>query len=120
MREFPLDKHERTEADDRLDQILATTHAELVDAIATQQDHARTMTLIPGSGTAEEPTKTIDRALWSYKEIAAYINVRPDKVRWYRKHGLLPTPDHVEGGKPYWYSDTVRAWMASRPSRREP
>jgi DNA-binding transcriptional MerR regulator len=44
--------------------------------------------------------------------------VQPDTVRSYRKHGLLPPPDHVEGGKPYWYADTVRAWVASRPGNR--
>ena len=59
-----------------------------------------------------------DRRLWSYKEIAAHIRVQPDTVRPYRKHGLLPPPHHVEGGKPFWYADTVRAWVASRPGNR--
>ena len=62
-----------------------------------------------------------DRRLWSYKEIAAHIRVQPDTVRSYRKHGLLPAPDHVESGKPYWHADTVRAWACfttlRRPSR---
>ncbi|KPC65012.1 helix-turn-helix transcriptional regulator [Streptomyces chattanoogensis] len=59
-----------------------------------------------------------DGMLWSYKEIAAHIQVQPDTVRSYRKHGLLPEPDLVEGGKPYWFADTVRAWVARRPGHR--
>ncbi|MFF8501794.1 helix-turn-helix transcriptional regulator [Streptomyces anulatus] len=59
-----------------------------------------------------------DGTLWSYKDIAAHIQVRPDTVRSYRKHGLLPPPDQVKNGKPYWYGDTVRAWVASRPRNR--
>ncbi|MFC8954499.1 helix-turn-helix transcriptional regulator, partial [Streptomyces sp. NPDC057101] len=59
-----------------------------------------------------------DKRLWSYKDIAAHIRVQPDTVRSYRKHGLLPAPDHVESGKPYWYVDTIRAWVAARPGNR--
>jgi DNA-binding transcriptional MerR regulator len=59
-----------------------------------------------------------DRRLWSYKDIAAHIGVRTDTVRSYRKHGLLPPPDHVEGGRPYWYADTVRIWVMHRPGHR--
>ncbi|MFB8115647.1 helix-turn-helix transcriptional regulator [Streptomyces sp. NPDC055962] len=59
-----------------------------------------------------------DRMLWSYKDIAAHIRVQPDTIRSYRKHGLLPPPDDVRNGKPYWYVDTVLAWIASRPSNR--
>ncbi|MFG2225293.1 helix-turn-helix transcriptional regulator [Streptomyces sp. NPDC048644] len=59
-----------------------------------------------------------DPRLWSYKEIAAHIRVQPDTVRSYRKNGLLPDPDLVEGGRPYWLADTVRAWAARRPGHR--
>ncbi len=59
-----------------------------------------------------------DSQLWSYKEIAAHIGVQTETVRSYRKHGMLPKPDVVEHGKPYWYPDTVRAWVAQRPSSR--
>ncbi|MFE1047050.1 helix-turn-helix transcriptional regulator [Streptomyces olivaceus] len=59
-----------------------------------------------------------DRGLWSYQDIAAHIRVQPGTVRSYRKHGLLPPPDHVEHGKPYWYADTIRTWVASRPRNR--
>ena len=58
------------------------------------------------------------RRLWSYKEIAAHISVQPDTVRSYRKAGLLPPPDLVEGGRPFWYADTVRAWVSRRPGNR--
>ncbi len=59
-----------------------------------------------------------DRRLWSYREIAAHIGVQTDTVRSYRKHGLLPAPDTKEGGKPYWYADTIRNWVAQRPGNR--
>lgn len=59
-----------------------------------------------------------DRRLWSYKEIAVHISVQPDTVRSYRKNGLLPPPDLVEGGRPFWYADTVRGWAARRPGHR--
>jgi len=67
---------------------------------------------------SREVTRMTDRRLWSYKDIAAHIRVQPDTVRSYRKHGLLPAPDHVESGKPYWYADTIRAWVAARPGNR--
>lgn len=59
-----------------------------------------------------------DRPLWTYKEIAAHIRVQTDTVRSYRKNGLLPPPDLVEGGRPYWYADTIRAWVVRRPRNR--
>ncbi|WP_049578834.1 MerR family transcriptional regulator [Streptomyces sp. SBT349] len=59
-----------------------------------------------------------DRAVWSYKEIAGHLRVQPDTVRSYRKPGLLPRPDLEEGGRPYWYPDTIREWAARRPGRR--
>ncbi|SFB93786.1 MerR family transcriptional regulator [Streptomyces aidingensis] len=59
-----------------------------------------------------------DRGLWSYKEIAAHIQVQPDTVRSYRKHGHLPPPDVVERGRPYWYPETIRKWVTQRPGRR--
>jgi hypothetical protein len=59
-----------------------------------------------------------DRTLWSYAEIAAHIRVQVDTVRSYRKNGHLPEPDVVEGGKPFWYADTIRSWNARRPGNR--
>ncbi|MGW7598449.1 hypothetical protein [Streptomyces antimycoticus] len=45
--------------------------------------------------------------------------VRPAVRRCGRRgDGLLPPPDHVEGGKPYWYADTIRSWVARRPGNR--
>ncbi|MFD4880548.1 MarR family transcriptional regulator [Streptomyces sp. NPDC058420] len=44
--------------------------------------------------------------------MAAYIGVRTDSVHSYRKYGLLPPPDLLEGGKPYWLAETVRTWLA--------
>ncbi|MEV6408706.1 MerR family transcriptional regulator [Streptomyces bobili] len=120
MHESTQNEHEQNDTDDRLNQLLATAHAELLEAIATQQRHAPpTMTVIRNSGASQEPTKTTAQELWSYKEIAAHLKVQPETVRSYRKHGLLPAPDHVEGGKPYWSPNTVRVWIASRPGHRE-
>jgi hypothetical protein len=75
----------------------------------------------PPAAAAEDAGRVplmTDNRLWSYKEIAAHIRVQPDTVRSYRKHGLLPSPDHVENGKPYWYADTIRGWVANRPGNR--
>ncbi|MGW4893422.1 MerR family transcriptional regulator [Kitasatospora sp. NPDC004240] len=57
--------------------------------------------------------------LWTYAEIARHINVRPETVRNYRRHGLLPDPDLVDGnGHPRWYADTIRDWARRRPRHR--
>lgn len=72
----------------------------------------------PAAAAVQRGGTMTDTRLWSYKDIAAHIRVQPDTVRSYRKHGLLPAPDHVESGKPFWYADTVRAWVAARPGNR--
>ncbi|GJF30166.1 hypothetical protein KNE206_28660 [Kitasatospora sp. NE20-6] len=57
--------------------------------------------------------------LWSYPEIARYIGVRPDTVRSYRRHGLLPDPDAVDAaGRPRWRPDRIRSWARNRPGHR--
>ncbi|MFD9489139.1 MerR family transcriptional regulator [Streptomyces sp. NPDC059991] len=76
----------------------------------------------PRSSAAAVPSRT-GRELWSYKEIALLLGVRSQTLRSYRKHGLLPPPDVVEGGAPYWFADTIRAWYqrsaAARPRPRD-
>jgi hypothetical protein len=67
---------------------------------------------------AKEVREMADRNLWSYAEIAAHIRVQTDTVRSYKKHGHLPPPDIVEGGRPFWYADTIREWSARRPGNR--
>lgn len=59
-----------------------------------------------------------DRTLWSYADIAAHIGVRTDTVRSYRRLGLLPPPDTVDGRRPLWHADTIRLWSARRPGNR--
>ncbi|WP_441245924.1 MarR family transcriptional regulator [Kitasatospora sp. McL0602] len=57
--------------------------------------------------------------LWSYAEIARHINVQPETVRNYRRHGLLPDPDLTDAnGHPKWYADTIRSWARNRPGHR--
>lgn len=57
--------------------------------------------------------------MWSYAEIARHINVQPETVRNYRRHGLLPDPDLTDsGGHPRWHPDTIRAWALNRPGHR--
>jgi hypothetical protein len=57
--------------------------------------------------------------LWSYLEIARHIGVRPETVRSYRRHGLLPEPDLLDAaGRPRWYARTIRAWSRRRPGSR--
>ncbi|MEV7215653.1 MarR family transcriptional regulator [Kitasatospora cineracea] len=59
------------------------------------------------------------RELWSYVEIARHINVRAETVRNYKRHGLLPDPDHLDAaGHPRWYPQTIRDWALARPGRR--
>jgi hypothetical protein len=60
----------------------------------------------------------LDRRLWSYREIAAFIRVQPETVRSYRRHGLLPPPDRIDGVRPFWYAGTIRSWDVSRPGNR--
>jgi hypothetical protein len=81
------------------------------------------MSFVPTKLTLRQPfhreaLEMTDRTLWSYAEIAAHIRVQVDTVRSYRKHGHLPSPDVVEGGKPFWYADTIRTWSSRRPGNR--
>ncbi len=75
-------------------------------SLCDRQRASGSPTTSPGRrrGARGEVLLMTDRSLWSYKDIAAHIRVQPDTVRSYRKHGLLPPPDHVESGKPYWYA----------------
>lgn len=60
-----------------------------------------------------------DTELWTYTDIARHIGVRPDTVRSYRRHGILPEPDTVDAtGRPRWHPDTVREWIRRRPGTR--
>ncbi|MBV6698428.1 MerR family transcriptional regulator [Kitasatospora aureofaciens] len=57
--------------------------------------------------------------MWSYAEIARHIKVQAETVRNYRRHGLLPEPDVIDGsGHPRWYPATIRAWARNRPGHR--
>ncbi len=57
--------------------------------------------------------------LWTYTDIAHHIGVKPETVRSYRRHGMLPDPDVVDAyGRPRWFPDTVRTWHRRRPGSR--
>jgi hypothetical protein len=61
-----------------------------------------------------------DTELWSYAQIAAHIGVKPETVKSYRRHGMLPEPDVITVlGLPRWYASTIRAWSARRPHSRD-
>ncbi|GAA3372362.1 hypothetical protein GCM10017744_103550 [Streptomyces antimycoticus] len=100
LREILLQSDHDTAVDDLGD--LLDIEAGLREALGMRLE-TDTASFPPDLLTATEP-------LWSYKEIATHIGVQPETVRAYRKHGLLPSPDVVDEGKPYWFADTVRAW----------
>ncbi|GDY49079.1 hypothetical protein SANT12839_099610 [Streptomyces antimycoticus] len=108
LREILLQSDHDTAVDDLGD--LLDIEAGLREALGMRLE-TDTASFPPDLLTATEP-------LWSYKEIATHIGVQPETVRAYRKHGLLPSPDVVDEGKPYWFADTVRAWGARRVSPR--
>ncbi|OKJ70203.1 hypothetical protein AMK31_36970 [Streptomyces sp. TSRI0107] len=54
-------------------------------------------------------------SLWTYDDIALHFGLRSDIVRVYRKFGLLPPPDRVEGGMPYWDSNSAVHFIFRRP-----
>lgn len=104
--------------------LLQSDHDTAVDGLGDLLDieaglrEALGVQLERGTATSPSDLPTGTEPLWSYKEIAAHIGVQMETVRSYRKHGLLPPPDVVDEGKPYWFADTVRAWAARRVNHR--
>ena len=52
----------------------------------------------------------------SYKEIAAFMNVKPRTVMRYRSTEGFPEPDDYASDTPLWHTATVQAWIDGRPN----
>jgi hypothetical protein len=50
----------------------------------------------------------------SYKEIAAFMKIKPKSLMRYRRTEGFPEPDDYAGATPLWHTATVLAWQAHR------
>lgn len=57
--------------------------------------------------------------LWSFREIAYFLDIHPDTARSYRRNRLLPKPDYEGAGGTYWKPETIRKWAARRSTVRK-
>ena len=51
---------------------------------------------------------------WDTKTVAAKAGLSWDTVRTYRRIGRLPLPDGMDGVHPWWWPETIEAWIACR------
>lgn len=50
----------------------------------------------------------------SYKEIAAFMKIKPTSLMRYRRTEGFPDPDDYAGATPLWHTATVQEWLNNR------
>jgi len=51
---------------------------------------------------------------WDAARVGEHIEATPSTVRSYASRGQMPPPDGRIGNTPWWWSDTITKWHASR------
>lgn len=55
-------------------------------------------------------TDLLPETLWTFKDVAAYLGVKPVTVRTQVQRGRWPQPDGRVGHVPYWLPETITTW----------
>jgi len=51
------------------------------------------------------------------EEVAVFLGVTLNTVKFHRANGTLPEPDRMYGRTPLWKESTIRAWDSKRDKR---
>lgn len=70
--------------------------------------------LVPSASTKREPPVADElpladprKAYWTIADVAAYLGIKEETVRTYRKRGWLPKEDDKFGQSPVWKPETI-------------
>lgn len=47
-------------------------------------------------------------------EVAEFLKIKPDTVRWYHKRKVMPEADSYFGRTPVWQKQTIVDWQSKR------